>query len=300
MRKIIYFFIISLFFIGCGDKEENIYDSVNDSDNTTDSSETEDEGGCGPGKDQSEVSDQSELSDQSEMSDDSELSDQSEVSDDSELSDDPEVDDSDGPCPPDMVESGEICIDRYEASRSDASETEQGEKTDKAYSKKGVLPWMVNPMNDTHLAEFKAACEAVGKRLCLDDEWVTSCKGPDETKYSWGGSWDREICNNVDTFCDDYCADNSIPSEECSTSANCGYTYSCYTEVPTGSFENCMNSAGAYDINGNVWEITDTGSGYMTRGGAFNCAGAVDRLACTFNAGWTALFAGFRCCKDKN
>jgi hypothetical protein len=34
------------------------------------------------------------------------------------------------------------------------------------------------------------------------------------------------------------------------------------------------------------------------RGGAFNCASASIRLACTFNASWADLFAGFRCCHD--
>jgi hypothetical protein len=210
------------------------------------------------------------------------------------------IDDSDGPCPSDMVESDEICIDKYEASRSDAKESNQGTATDKAFSKPGVLPWMVNPMNDSHFAEFKAACSAVGKRLCKDDEWISSCQGPDELTYSWGNTFDREICNNVDSFCDDHCEDNGIPLEECSTTSNCGYAYSCFTKVPTGSFENCTNYAGAYDINGNVWEITELGDSYLIRGGAFNCAGASDRLACTFSAGWTALYAGFRCCKDKN
>jgi len=207
------------------------------------------------------------------------------------------VDDSDGPCPSDMVESGEICIDKYEASRSDATKSDQGTATNKAFSKPGVLPWMVNPINNTHFAEFKAACSAVGKRLCKDDEWISSCQGPDELTYSWGNTYDREICNNVDTFCDDHCSENNIT--ECNTSSGCGYTYGCYTKVPTGSFENCTNDAGAFDINGNVWEITDAGSEYKTRGGAFNCASASSRLECTYNAGWAELYAGFRCCKDR-
>lgn len=309
-RALTFLILISLLFSGCGDKNGSIYDGKNDADTV----EAEDESGCGPVKDESEMSDDFDLSDESEMSDDfdesemsddfdqsdeSELSDDYDLSDQSGMSDDSEIDDYDGPCPPDMVESGYICIDRYEASRSNATETDQGNNTDKALSKPGVQPWMVNPMNDTHFAEFKAACNAVGKRLCQDDEWVTSCKGPENLTYSWGNTFERERCNNVDVFCDDYCLDNGISEEQCSTEPNCGYTYSCFTQMPTGSFENCTNDAGAFDINGNVWEITQLGDGYMIRGGAFNCAGASARLACNFDASWTSLYAGFRCCKDK-
>ncbi len=202
-------------------------------------------------------------------------------------------------CPDDMVEVGNICIDRYEASREDATETDQGSATGKAYSVKGVIPWMVNPMTDSAYEKFKKACDAAGKRLCKDQEWILACKGPENFTYSWGNEWERTICNNVDTFCDDHCEEESIPMEDCDLSENCGYEYYCFKVVPTGQFEDCSNYSGAFDINGNVWEITDTGSGYRIRGGAFNCAGPSNRLKCTYAAGWTELYAGFRCCKDR-
>lgn len=318
MKKLTYFLIIGLFLISCGEKDDNIYNNANDFDQKPDSnSETEEEGGCGPERDDPEnkpdadttedadISDDSDLNDgtvatDDDLTEDTELTDDTDITEDSDLTepDDEIIDDYDTPCPPDMVESGNICIDRYEASRSDATETDQGTATNKAFSKPGVLPWMVRPLNNTYFDEFKAACTAVGKRLCRDDEWTTSCKGPEELTYSWGNTWDRKICNNVDTFCDEYCAQTGIPEAECNKSSGCGYDYYCFKVVPTGSFENCKNDAGAFDINGNVWETTDTGSGYATRGGAFNCAGAESRLTCTFK-GWTDLYAGFRCCKDK-
>ena len=168
MRKLTCFLIIGLFLIGCEEKDDNVYDGTADEDVYTDnSSETEDEGGCGPEQDESEVSDDKDLVDDVDLVDDMDFADdEGSVDIDNEV-----IDDSDGPCPSDMVESGEICIDKYEASRSDATESDQGTATGKAFSKRGVLPWMVNPMNDTHFAEFKAACETVGKRLCKDDEW---------------------------------------------------------------------------------------------------------------------------------
>ena len=205
-------------------------------------------------------------------------------------------------CPGDMVLVGSaFCIDRYEASRADATASSAGTDESVALSQPNVLPWMVNPMTANHFATFQAACAQAGKRLCGKDEWFAACTGPDLLPFVYGSVFDREACNCVDTYCDDYCEDNSISAELCSTSSNCGYTYYCFHEDPTGAFPRCTNDYGTFDINGNVWEVvpSDTDArGYEVRGGAFNCASPADRVSCSFNATWSALYAGFRCCKD--
>jgi hypothetical protein len=204
-------------------------------------------------------------------------------------------------CPTDMVAVGlNYCIDRYEASRRDATATEQGQDDSIALSRPGVMPWMVNPMSSAHFVAFQAACAAAGKRLCTREEWFAACTGPAQTPYVYGSVFDREACNCVDTFCDDYCAEHAIEPAQCTTTENCGYTYNCFHAMPTGQFAGCTNAYGTLDINGNVWEIvpSDTDSrGYEVRGGAFNCASPSLRVTCSFNAGWTDLYAGFRCCK---
>jgi hypothetical protein len=204
-------------------------------------------------------------------------------------------------CPDDMVSVGAVfCIDRYEASRPDATMSSPGLDESLAMSRDGVLPWMVNPMTPEHLETFRAACTAAGKRLCSADEWTAACAGPTESPYVYGTQFDREACNCVDTFCDDYCNEQGIVPDACSTAANCGYTYDCYHEVPTGSFAGCTNEYGSFDINGNAWEIVESAAdarGYEVRGGAFNCASAAERVSCSFNADWSALYAGFRCCR---
>lgn len=202
-------------------------------------------------------------------------------------------------CPYDMVAVGTICVDRFEASRTDATETDQGKNEEKALSVPGVMPWMVNPVTDEHFETFKKACEASGKRLCRNNEWTATCQGPETLTYSWGENFERNICNNVDTFCDEHCEENEISEGECNTFPNCGYDYYCFKVVATGIFENCTNYNGIHDINGNVWEITDNGDGYSVKGGAFNCSNAQERLKCSYSAGWTKLYAGFRCCKDR-
>lgn len=205
-------------------------------------------------------------------------------------------------CPNDMVLIGlAYCIDRYEASRADATAENSGRDNSIALSRPGVLPWMVNPMSSAHLSEFEAACAAAGKHLCAREEWFAACTGAEQTSYVYGNTFDRETCNCVDTFCDDYCVEHSIDATQCRTSADCGYTYNSYRAVPTAHFGGCTNAYGTYDINGNVWEIVESTAdarGYEVRGGAFNCAGAAQRVNCSYNANWLELYAGFRCCKS--
>jgi hypothetical protein len=204
-------------------------------------------------------------------------------------------------CPCDMVPvDSAFCIDRYEASRPDATAANAGADESVATSRAGVLPWMVNPLTRGDFLRFHAACEAAGKDLCASDEWFASCTGPPPgTAYAFGDTFDREICNCVDTFCDDHCAENGIPPTQCNTGTNCGYAYNCFRAMPTGTFTACASAYGALDVNGNAWEVVASDSdprGYEVRGGAFNCASPAVRLRCTFNAGWADLHAGFRCC----
>lgn len=230
------------------------------------------------------------------------------------------------PCPSDMVPVNDYCIDRYEASREDATPTFQGSAQGIALSRPGVLPWYVNPMTSEAFSEFDAACRGAGKRLCAADEWFATCGGPSNEPYVFGNLWDPTICNSVDTFCKTCC--DILGIADCPTTANCGYSAAlsqspytpetcfitedynldtcpvCFHVTPTGAFPQCTNETGAFDINGNVWETVsvppdvDT-RGFQLRGGAFNCGSPSARFQCDYNAAWSALYAGFRCCKDK-
>lgn len=194
-----------------------------------------------------------------------------------------------------------FCIDEYEASRPDATETDQGVDTSMALSLAGVIPWHVNPMSSDALDQMRDAAGTAGKRLCTAAEWTAACSGNSGLTYAYGNVFDPLACNCVDSFCAEYCADNGIAPVDCSTDANCGYTYSCFFVVPTGDFEDCRSGQGVFDLNGNVWEVVLSSidpRGYEIRGGGFNDAGAAGRLQCDFNADWSNLYAGFRCCRD--
>lgn len=212
-------------------------------------------------------------------------------------------------CPADMVlvtpskiptAPSTYCIDIYEASRNDATSTSYGSDNSVARSVAGVLPWWNNPMSSTVLAAYQAACSAAGKRLCDCAEWYPACAGPDTSLYVWGDTFEQQTCNNVGACCQDYCDTYLI--DPCDTSLNCGGTaYGCMSMVTTGSFTECTNDLGTYDMSGNVWEICLSASsswGYDIRAGAFNCYSPDYRLKCGYAATWTNLYAGFRCCKD--
>jgi hypothetical protein len=228
-------------------------------------------------------------------------------------------------CPPEMALVGAVCVDRYEASRQDATATSAGSDESVAASRAGVLPWYVNPMSEAAFATFRAACAAAGKRLCGEAEWLDACQGPTRrTRYFFGDGWDPAACNSVDTFCQECC--DILGLGTCPTGENCGYSseltssytpetcfisadygrdtcHVCYHVMPTGAFPKCTNGSGLYDVNGNVWEVvpvpTEQDSrGYEVRGGAFNCGSPSYRFECGFNATWSDLYAGFRCCRE--
>ncbi len=222
-----------------------------------------------------------------------------------------------GECPEDMIYvpassttgvASPFCIDRFEASRRDATAIASGFDNTIACSESGVIPWYENPMTAEGFARFKDACNKAGKRICEREEWFGACTGEEMTSFVFGNSFNPETCNCVDTFCDDYCLENGIPNTECNSTSNCGYHCGhvekdviCFKIAPTGSFPACTNSYGTYDMSGSLWEVVSSSTdprGYEVRGGAFNCAGPLTRLRCDCNANWNTLYAGFRCCKD--
>ena len=164
------------------------------------------------------------------------------------------------------------CMDKYEASRPDATESYAGSDNSKAVSVAGVMPWNIGDDN----AAAEAACQAAGKRLCTPAEWEFGCHGVNDTVYAYGDTYDPVICNGLDTY-----GRNNLHL------------------MPTGSFPNCNNGWDVYDLNGNLWEHTAGGSGKTVRGGAFNCVDSEGNHKCSYiPQQWTPLSMGFRCCKS--
>lgn len=141
--------------------------------------------------------------------------------------------DSNG-CPTDMVfvdtDYGGFCIDKYENSAAENCSYETPDsKTESAYnlgapdckpvSLKDKMPW--RNITQTQAIE---ACVKAGKRLPSSKEWYAASLGTPDVSSSWS-------------------------QEDCQVDKN-------WSAQPghTGSAANCVSSAGAFDMIGNVWE----------------------------------------------
>ncbi len=174
-------------------------------------------------------------------------------------------------CPADMAAVDDsFCVDRYEASRPDATATDCGADQSHATSRKGVMPWMIG--NDN--SEARAACVAAGKDLCSEMQWSLACEGSAKTTYGYGNTYEPETCNGLDLF-------------------GRGFHHL----LPTGELEDCRSDHGVCDINGNLWEHVLGGNSTTVRGGAYNCKDSKRLHRCDYiPVSWTPLALGFRCC----
>jgi len=147
----------------------------------------------------------------------------------------PPIEDS-GPCPQDMVfvesEDGGFCVDRYENSPGPGCPFENPQNQDQTranlddtdcqpLSQQGKKPWR-NLSQDQALL----ACAKAGKRLPTHQEWYQAALGTPDKEVSWS-------------------------AKDCHVATN-------WPSQPglTGSGADCVSSAGAYDMIGNVWEWT--------------------------------------------
>ncbi|MBM4366083.1 MAG: SUMF1/EgtB/PvdO family nonheme iron enzyme [Deltaproteobacteria bacterium] len=169
-------------------------------------------------------------------------------------------------CPEEMVQLGELCIDRYEASVA-------------ADGRARSLPGLKPTVGLTH-AQAAAACRSASKRLCYDHEWVAACGG---REWPWGSE------APVDGQCPVPNANGDKPLDDLAL---------------TGSFPRCGSVEGVQDLYGNAWEWTapdpGTPSASAKRGGAWYVAGPSPCTGAPFimhDPGFAGTIAA-RCCSD--
>lgn len=137
-------------------------------------------------------------------------------------------------CPPEMVRVSEFCVDRWEASfvdRQTGRPLSPFYPPSRVLLEKAWQTWEVErhlvgdaaaramplpPVPDWQTRDFepravsapgvvpagyvsqpfaKRACEAAGKRLCTEEEWVLACGGRRGTKFPYGATFERSKCN---------------------------------------------------------------------------------------------------------
>ena len=134
----------------------------------------------------------------------------------------------------------------------------------------------VKPVAKASWQQADEACKALGKRLCTEQEWEKACKGPANWIYSYGDSYDEQMCG---------------PGVE----AN--YTL--------GDAESCVSGYGVMGLSGGPREWTASAAGSkgtrrVVKGGlrANNARGSRCAFAVDESAGYADSTLSFRCCLD--
>jgi formylglycine-generating enzyme len=138
-------------------------------------------------------------------------------------------------CPRDMVDTGTVCVDRYETSLVDRATREPlspyyppeirwlrqvydtwellrrtvGDEPARRmplpaisdFQRRGdYVPAAQSepsrvPQGYLSYYSAKRACETVGKRLCSEDEWKRACRGERDTTFPYGAKYQVNACN---------------------------------------------------------------------------------------------------------
>jgi serine/threonine protein kinase len=132
----------------------------------------------------------------------------------------------------------------------------------------------VMPSARSTWSDAAAACEAIGKRLCTEEEWEKACKGPENTIYSYADVYDEEMCGDgVDEI------------------------------HHLGQNEACISGYGVADMSGNLREWTASQPGTkagrrVVKGGlrSNNLRGSRCAYSNDERMNYSDSTLGFRCC----
>jgi len=208
-----------------------------------------------------------------------------------------------GNCPAGMVAVATFCIDRYEAALLDITVPDSPTPWS-PYRNPGATPVraisarFAVPQGYINGVQAGVACEAAGKRLCSDSEWLRACRGPNSLTYPYGNARIAGECNDARA--------THPAAEYFQTPPPWDLAHPCINQVLHGLARNgthpgCESAEGPYDMMGNLHEWTSDPNG--TFRGGFYVDTTINGPGCLYltTAHATSHFdysTGFRCCAD--
>jgi formylglycine-generating enzyme len=146
------------------------------------------------------------------------------------------------------------------------------------------------------------ACRSAGKRLCKEEEWVTACRGEQQTQFPYGKTYRQDACN---VFREDH------PAHVLHGDSSAGLSDPRLNQIevdgkpllrPTGSTSTCASKWGddaVYDMVGNLDEWVDDAEGTFVGGFyARSTRNGCDARVRTHPVNYFDYSLGVRCCKD--
>jgi len=170
---------------------------------------------------------------------------------------------------------GAFSIDAFEASVEDG----------KALSRPGVVP-----ARNVTWYEANAACEASGKRLCSEAEWLRACTGANPIDEDNDGIFSRDLLQGREQsygnhYRDGVCADSRKGDSDLA--------------LITGNHPGCVSPEGVYDLEGVTKEWIGTTPDQAAVKGGSSKSGQAARCAFYKNSDSpdsSSETTGFRCC----
>jgi hypothetical protein len=148
----------------------------------------------------------------------------------------------------------------------------------------------------------EAACEAEGKRLCRESEWVSACEGPEKLPFPYGRARDPQQCNldnhYVSPHLDRVYSSNQDEQDKELLALD--------QSVASGEKAGCVSGFGVHDLTGNVdeWVTADEDTHKPSqwaglKGGAWgHVRNACRPMTTSHPPEFTYYFISFRCCGE--
>lgn len=224
-------------------------------------------------------------------------------------------------CPPGMalIPAGagvpaDFCIDRYEAATATAAPDGSLRPHPFDQPVDGLTVWAVvpavaagqKPQAYISAVQARAACARSGKRLCTAAQWLHACRGPLDTLYPYGGTYQKGACNEgrpTNPVNDCFGPGSGVFTAEHMNSPCCVAQPN--TVAVGGSFPLCQSGYGVFDLHGNLHEWVDetTAGGHGVFRGGFFVDAKINGAGCTYRTtahlpSYHDYSNGFRCCAD--